>query len=374
MRVIRSLSSRMWQPPQAFYTSESVTGIPSSAGVAAATLLRCEEVEGAGMAAEGPPDSAGECTQKDDDRPTTHPMKFCVIAGEIPDRACASPSALPRTCWSSSASGSVDRDMSRPETPEVAVEDIALDRLAQPGGPAGRVRFPPGRERERAAERDVRQHGRLLEGNDILVSSAAFTSSTTRWAFRLMALRCVTAPPPLSPRRDRSARGTPDFAPPARRTFQAGVGPSANPLAVMQVGTTGAAITNVRFVIAPAAHRRPRPARVTFGLVRRCDGAGENRPEPPIDAVVDGSQLVRVALRRIDGTSRRPVGRDAEQAEAGAAGIRLAHALVNLLERVLDVRESVMPVRRDALPGTRKPARGTGRASGRSHGRRSRTC
>ncbi len=44
-----------------------------------------------------------------------------------------------------------------PEAPEMAVEEIALDRLAQPGGAAGAIDFPARREDRRAAERDVRR-------------------------------------------------------------------------------------------------------------------------------------------------------------------------------------------------------------------------
>ena len=44
----------------------------------------------------------------------------------------------------------------RPEAADVAVEQIALDRLAQPGGAAGAVGLPARREHERAAEREMR--------------------------------------------------------------------------------------------------------------------------------------------------------------------------------------------------------------------------
>ena len=57
----------------------------------------------------------------------------------------------------------------RPEAPEVAVEDVALDRLTETGGAAGRVGFPSGIERERAAERKVRLLRHLLQGDDVFL-------------------------------------------------------------------------------------------------------------------------------------------------------------------------------------------------------------
>jgi hypothetical protein len=51
----------------------------------------------------------------------------------------------------------------------MAVEDVALDRLTEAGGAAGRVGFPSGIERERAAERKVRLLRHLLQGDDVFL-------------------------------------------------------------------------------------------------------------------------------------------------------------------------------------------------------------
>ena len=61
--------------------------------------------------------------------------------------------------------------------------------------------------------------------------------------------------------------------------------------------------------------------------------------------VAHRAQLVRVRSGEAMTQRDIAVGRDAEQAEPGAARVGLAHALVNLFERFGDVREAVMPVR-----------------------------
>src|SRR6185436_3502792 len=55
----------------------------------------------------------------------------------------------------------------RPEAAQVAVEDVALDRLTETGGAAGRIGFPAWRERERASKRNVRLRRRLLQRDDV---------------------------------------------------------------------------------------------------------------------------------------------------------------------------------------------------------------
>src|SRR5262252_2458650 len=49
--------------------------------------------------------------------------------------------------------------------------------------------------------------------------------------------------------------------------LQAGVGPAADPFAVVKIGSRGRAVADVRFVIAPAGTERPRPARLAVRLV-----------------------------------------------------------------------------------------------------------
>ena len=79
----------------------------------------------------------------------------------------------------------------RPVAADVAVEQIALDRLAQAGGAAGAVRFPAGREHQRAAERKVRlrrllRRPALLQRHDIAPARSA--SLDPRAALRLIGL------------------------------------------------------------------------------------------------------------------------------------------------------------------------------------------
>src|SRR5215831_12314858 len=58
----------------------------------------------------------------------------------------------------------------RPEAADVAVEDVALDRLAEAGGAAVRVGFPPRGEHERATEWEMRRHLRhALQCDDVLL-------------------------------------------------------------------------------------------------------------------------------------------------------------------------------------------------------------
>ena len=161
--------------------------------------------------------------------------------------------------------------------------------------PAGRarpcrrsIRFPPRRERQRAAERNVRP------------APAGCCSATTsplsrehlvitRCAFRLIALRCVTVPPPLSLRRDRIARENPGFAPTARRT-PAGRYPSIRESIRSNAGSAPRrAVSHVRFVIAARPHRAAAPSRCGSRSCRRCDGA---RGTPP--ARSDRCRLVTV--------------------------------------------------------------------------------
>src|SRR5262245_29022978 len=61
------------------------------------------------------------------------------------------------------------RDLRRPVAADVAVEQVAFDRLAQPSGPARLICLPTRREHERAADREVRhgRRGRALEGYDV---------------------------------------------------------------------------------------------------------------------------------------------------------------------------------------------------------------
>src|SRR5437773_265854 len=119
--------------------------------------------------------------------------------------------------------------------------------------------------------------------------------------------------------------------------LQTRVGPPADPLAVVQVRALGGAVSHVRFVIAPARAQRPCPAAAAIGFVRDVVMFEERRLRAAIDAAPNRPQLVRVGARKPVAERDVAIGRDAEEAQSGAAGIRLAHAFVDFLQRILHV-------------------------------------
>jgi len=70
------------------------------------------------------------------------------------------------------------RNLCRPEAPEVAIEQVALDRLTEACGPTGAVGFPPWREHQRATKRNVRLRLLLLRRRAV---AAPVTPSTAGW-------------------------------------------------------------------------------------------------------------------------------------------------------------------------------------------------
>src|SRR5512133_1591272 len=125
--------------------------------------------------------------------------------------------------------------------------------------------------------------------------------------------------------------------------FQAGVRPTPNPVAVVQVGLGGRAVASVRLVIAAAGAERPRPTRCAIGLVRDVMLGEKVILTRVIDAVEHGAELVRVRAREAMTERHVTVSRDPHESNPGTARIRLAHSLVQLFERIADVRESVPP-------------------------------
>ena len=71
------------------------------------------------------------------------------------------------------------RDLRGPVAAEVAVEEIALDRLAESRRAARAIDFPARRENRRAAERDVRP-GRLLRRPLLRATTSAFRLRSPR--------------------------------------------------------------------------------------------------------------------------------------------------------------------------------------------------
>src|SRR5262249_53913434 len=101
----------------------------------------------------------------------------------------------------------------------------------------------------------------------------------------------------------------------------------------MQVRMIRGAVAYVRFVIAAAGAERARPARAAVGLVGDVMTLEERNLRVAVDAVAHRAELVRIGAGEAVAERDVAVGRDAEQAEPGAARVGLAHALVDLLER-----------------------------------------
>src|SRR5262245_37755184 len=100
----------------------------------------------------------------------------------------------------------------------------------------------------------------------------------------------------------------------------------------MQVWPPRRAVADVRFVIATAGADGSCPAGVAIRLVVDVMVLEEVLLRFAIDAVPDGAELVSVAAGEAVADPHIAVSRDAEQPESGAAGVSLAHALVDFLQ------------------------------------------
>src|SRR5678815_1521688 len=125
--------------------------------------------------------------------------------------------------------------------------------------------------------------------------------------------------------------------------LEAGVRPTPNPVAIVQVRLDGRAVARVCFMIAATGAERARPTGRAIRLVRDVMLGEKVILARVVDAVEHRAELVRVgtgeAMTERDVTIRR----HAHEAKSGAAWIRFAHSLVQLLERVAHVREAVPP-------------------------------
>src|SRR5688572_1942360 len=126
--------------------------------------------------------------------------------------------------------------------------------------------------------------------------------------------------------------------------LKTGIGPSANPVAVVQVRLVGGAESRVGLVITAAGAERPRPARLAIGLVAHVMRLEKIVLLRAIDAARDRAELVIV--RAGEAMTQRHItrGRNTEKTEAGAARPRLARTLVNFTEGFAHVAESVMAI------------------------------
>src|SRR5690242_13088496 len=115
--------------------------------------------------------------------------------------------------------------------------------------------------------------------------------------------------------------------------LETGVGPAADPIAVVQIRVAGVAIAHVRFVMTAAGAHRARPTGVAICLRLDVAAREEIRLACAIQTRSDVPQPVRIGIDEAMARSniaRRP---DAHQAEPGAARMRFADALMQLGER-----------------------------------------
>src|SRR5580765_6339208 len=80
------------------------------------------------------------------------------------------------------------RHLRRPVAADVAVEQISLDRLTETSGAAGPVRFPAGREDQRAPDREVRQ---LRQAGPLKPEDVVLGGSLDAGRFRIDRLEVV---------------------------------------------------------------------------------------------------------------------------------------------------------------------------------------
>src|SRR5690349_18516159 len=109
----------------------------------------------------------------------------------------------------------------------------------------------------------------------------------------------------------------------------------------MQIRPRRFAVARVRFVITAAGTQRPDPAGAAIGFLGDVMPIEKRRLRLAIDPVAYGPELVRVRSREPVAQRDVAIRRNAKETETGAAGIGLAHAFVDFLQRLLDVGEAV---------------------------------
>src|SRR5262249_26568611 len=127
--------------------------------------------------------------------------------------------------------------------------------------------------------------------------------------------------------------------------LQTDIGPTADPLTVVQIGPRGFTVASMRFVITPARTQRPRPAPTAIGLVRDVMLLEKRVLRGAVDPIAHGPKLVRVRASKPMTERHIPVRGNTHQAKAGATRVRLADAFVQLIQGFLDVGEAMVPIR-----------------------------
>ena len=262
----------------------------------------------------------------------------------------------------------------RPVAADVAVEEIAFDRLAQSRRAARAIHFPSGREHRSSSQAEcaARLLRRLtaLQCDDILlrgfrnclidlrclaVDSLQSTSSMVSlgrplWGFVVVELR----------QKRRVSLGE------LRVNLQADVGPSADPLAVVQVRLRRVAVARVRLVITAARADRPRPAVAAVGLLVDVVFLEKRALRRSIDAVGARCRACARPTPRSDGTAPRrrrwppPSGRDRRHTDTPCSSLCESRRAFPSRSRTRG-GGSARPPR-----GIPPPARGTDRAACRT--------
>src|SRR5262249_48818587 len=119
------------------------------------------------------------------------------------------------------------------------------------------------------------------------------------------------------------------------------IGPPADPIAVVEVGMTGVAVTDVRFVMTAAGAKRARPAGMTIVFGIDVPAAQKVFLLVPVNTRRNVSQGMAIGIDKTmtrSNVARRP---DSDQAKGGAARMRFIDALVELRQGIAHVREAV---------------------------------
>ncbi|KAG5736166.1 hypothetical protein E4T56_gene7607, partial [Termitomyces sp. T112] len=183
----------------------------------------------------------------------------------------------------------------RPEAGDIAVIDVALDRLAQARRAAAGIHFPAG-----------------ATTSSCMAAVCASTLASIALAF---------------------CKFFEEFGVLYRQralNFQAGVGPFADPVAIMQIGVAGVAIADKGLVMASARAQRPRPARLARIFGADMALGQELALRLAINAAGDMAHHMAVGIGEAVAGREIARRRDAQQAQTRAAGVALVGALNQL--------------------------------------------
>src|SRR5262249_40634445 len=122
---------------------------------------------------------------------------------------------------------------------------------------------------------------------------------------------------------------------------QAGVGPVANPIAIVKVRMTGVTVADVCFVMAAAGAQRSSPARVTVVLCVNMAAAQEVLLLLAVDPAGDVAQRVCVGVDETMTGSDVTRRTDADEAERRTTRMRFVDALIQFSQSIAYIRKPV---------------------------------